>query len=563
MGGATATECSRYSCENAGETLAWIKAIIHFITPFSQLINAHVVNFFQDRLWENVDKEWMDCLRGESVQNLLLIPSGVIQDHWPTSLKEFILKLRSMVFRQEQADIDMALPGQQMTSLNSVLAQGMNIKKKHEVEVLSAVVSTIADSVRAHAIVDVGAGQGYLAQVLSFQYQHSVIAIDACSHHGRVTGARAERIKKHYTSQMLKSGLGMRSLNVPKTITCRVLSIDTLKTLIETSLPGDDIEESRLKVESQEDHEKLNWHSDAEKKPSIVLAGLHACGDLSVTMLKTFLECKDVKAVVSIGCCYNLLSEASITDAGSECGFPMSQAARSTGLSLGKSARDLACQSAERWKSLDNDAGIHNFQLHDFRAAFQMVLYKYFPEVLMSTPSIGRKGKALRRRQQRRSAESQLHFKGSTCHMQRNSPPGLPVESENDGIMTFVSEVQALPSEIPSRVRAGDDGTKSNKEFLLFENFCQSGLSHLGLKHSLDINLQGIWKEAEPFADLIGPYWSLRAALGPLLETLILLDRLLFLQEQDSALEVYLLPIFDPNISPRNVAIIAKKVDKD
>lgn len=63
--------------------------------------------------------------------------------------------------------------------------------------------------------------------------------------------------------------------------------------------------------------------------------------------------------------------------------------------------------------------------------------------------------------------------------------------------------------------------------------------------------------------DLIGPYWSLRAALGPLLETLILLDRLLFLQEQGGALEAYLLPIFDPNISPRNVAVIAKKIDKD
>lgn len=62
--------------------------------------------------------------------------------------------------------------------------------------------------------------------------------------------------------------------------------------------------------------------------------------------------------------------------------------------------------------------------------------------------------------------------------------------------------------------------------------------------------------------DLIGPYWSLRAALGPLLETLILLDRLLFLQEQGSALEAYLLPIFDPSISPRNVAIIAKKINK-
>lgn len=71
-------------------------------------------------------------------------------------------------------------------------------------EVLSAVVSSVANSVGAQTIVDVGAGQGYLAQVLSFQYQHSVVAIDACSHHGTVTEKRAERIKKHYAAQMRK-----------------------------------------------------------------------------------------------------------------------------------------------------------------------------------------------------------------------------------------------------------------------------------------------------------------------------------------------------------------------
>lgn len=61
----------------------------------------------------------------------------------------------------------------------------------------------------------------------------------------------------------------------------------------------------------------------------------------------------------------------------------------------------------------------------------------------------------------------------------------------------------------------------------------------------------------------IGPYWSLRAAMGPILETLILLDRLLFFQEQESLVEAFMLPIFDPALSPRNVAIIATKVNTE
>jgi len=71
---------------------------------------------------------------------------------------------------------------------------------------------------------------------------------------------------------------------------------------------------------------------------------LYTCNSWIHFSIRTFLECKDVKAVVSLGCCYNLLSEERIEDGESQCGFPMSHAARSTSLSLGKSARDLACQ---------------------------------------------------------------------------------------------------------------------------------------------------------------------------------------------------------------------------
>lgn len=48
--------------------------------------------------------------------------------------------------------------------------------------------------------------------------------------------------------------------------------------------------------------------------------------------------------MVSIGCCYNLLSEEMSSDPGSQCGYPMSYALKSAGSWLGKSARDLACQ---------------------------------------------------------------------------------------------------------------------------------------------------------------------------------------------------------------------------
>ncbi|XP_065624881.1 uncharacterized protein LOC112026938 isoform X2 [Quercus suber] len=533
----TASDC-KYSCDTATHTLHWINAIIHFLKPFTFFMHAHVVNFFKDRLWESVDKEWMDCLRNEPVENLLLIPSGVVQ----------------------------VLPGLHVISLNSVLAQGMNMKKKHEVEVLSAVVNSIADSARGHTIVDVGAGQGYLAQVLSFQYQHSVVAIDACSHHGSITDARAERIKKHYAAQMRKSETGNWSLNVPKTITCRVMSIGMLKALTGMSLHKDDAEQLRPFEEDNAklEGEKLKSSCNANNDTSLVLAGLHACGDLSVTMLKTFLDCKEVKAIVSIGCCYNLLSEEGIDKTETQCGFPMSAGVKSAGFSLGKNSRDLACQSAERWRGMEKDAGLNNFELHSFRAAFQMVLCKYYPEVMITNPSIGRQGKTLRRRQHRK-VEYPLNHKEIACPSLHSNTKGScrniePKELETDKNSGLALDTDVLFHGHSSSKSTRCEGPKSVDKYALFEKFSQSGLCRLGLKPSQDIKFHEIWKEAEPFAELIGPYWSLRAALGPLLETFLLLDRLLFLQEQGSSLEVIMLPIFDPEVSPRNVAIIAKKI---
>ncbi|CAN7021081.1 unnamed protein product [Brassica rapa subsp. trilocularis] len=507
----------KYSCNTRSETLEWITAIIDFLKPFSFLINAHVVNFFKDKQWEAVDEDWMSCLRNEKLENILLIPSGTVQDHWPASLKDFVHTLRSLSFPREQADLQTILGDVNVTPLSTVLSQGMNLKKKHEVEVLSSVVSSVVNSVGESTVVDVGSGQGYLAQVLSFQYKHSVVAIDSSSHHGNVTDARAARIGKHFASQMRKSGSGNKCPDAPTTITCRVLSTEMLKSL--TNVPPED---NGLDLDAG----ALN--EGPKRSCSLVLAGLHACGDLSVTMLRTFMECEEVKAVVSIGCCYNLLSEKASEDSCYKCGFPMSAGLKSLGFSLGKNARDLACQSAERWSSLGEDAGLQNFELHSFRAAFQMVLSKHYPEVLETSPSIGRQGKAFRRQKQRKAIETTAN-----------------VDTRRKD--TDVNKSMRHPSSNPN-------------SYSSFEKFCLSAFSRLNLEHPQDLDLTATWNEADAFTELIGPYWSIRAALGPVLETLILLDRLMFLQEQGDSLEVSMLPIFDPTISPRNVAVIAKRL---
>ncbi|XP_038970314.1 methyltransferase-like protein 25 isoform X3 [Phoenix dactylifera] len=521
-----------FSCESATQTLEWMNAIAVFLRPFKPLLDAHVVNFFKDRLWEMVDEQWMECLRKESVENLLKLPSGFVQDYWPHSLQEFICTLRSLVFAREPKLSHPFLCNLHVASLGSVLTQGMSLKKKHEVEILAAVISKVASGSGAQTIIDVGSGQGYLAQALSFEYQLSVTAIDASLHHATVTNARAERIKKHYAAKIA----GSQHLKVPRTVTCHVLSSDILTALSTVSLHEENVEQSTDTNNSLENDVLENLKSHIGKAsylynnrkigPPLVLAGLHACGDLSVNMLRTFVDCEQVKAVVGVGCCYNLLSEDHAEKTNTPCGFPMSRAAKLSGLTLGKNAHDLACQSAERWRSLTKDDALQNFDVHTFRAAFQMVLDKYFPDVLTSSPSIGRKGKALRRQRMRQVIESKLGTKGCntvpffTFKQQCKSAAGsLTMKTDelevvdgcysNMALRAFLiyaavdacTTLEELPqSSSSSDVRCLETTVEKTDNYLLFKEFSMSGLSRLGCGPSEDINLLEIWKEAQPFA---------------------------------------------------------------
>ncbi|KAK9674568.1 hypothetical protein RND81_12G241300 [Saponaria officinalis] len=348
-------EQRKYSCETAIETLEWIKDIINFLKPYTQIfLQPNVVDFLKDRLWEAVDDDWIRCLHSEPIQHLLHLPSGLLQDHWPSSLKHFVLTSKSLAYPRHQLNLQTVFPGISIIPLNSLLSQGMSPKKKHEVEILSSLVNYTSRNVGAHRVVDVGAGLGYLTQVLAFQYQLPVVAIDASCHHGTITNTRAERIKKHYLAKLHKSGFEKGIPNMPKTITSHILSSSTLRELSNYCFQHDDLDEKHLKEKCFNDSCDVRPEAGGQPSPCsaadantgipLVLAGLHACGDLSVTMLRSMAECEAVKAVVSIGCCYNLLSEDGFENGGSDTGFPVSKGVQSMGVSLGKNSRDLACQ---------------------------------------------------------------------------------------------------------------------------------------------------------------------------------------------------------------------------
>ncbi|XP_050669749.1 methyltransferase-like protein 25B isoform X1 [Leptidea sinapis] len=91
-------------------------------------------------------------------------------------------------------------------------------------------------------------------------------------------------------------------------------------------------------------------------------------------------------------------------------------------------------------------------------------------------------------------------------------------------------------------------------ENMTFENYCKIALERMSLP-GMDTS------QAE--ADLsqwkrVIIVYTLRLLLAPLVETLILLDRLYYLTEHGIYCEIH--PVFDPRVSPRNHVIIGRKI---
>ncbi|NXT43600.1 RRNAD protein, partial [Pelecanoides urinatrix] len=113
-------------------------------------------------------------------------------------------------------------------------------------------------------------------------------------------------------------------------------------------------------------------------------------------------------------------------------------------------------------------------------------------------------------------------------------------------------------------IRAADPGKKhpgvqtvKKAHALSFSQYARLGLPRVGLDPAtvpLDSVAVGAMLEEQ---HKVVAFFSLTLLLAPLVETLILLDRLLYLREQ--GFQCALVPLFDPRFSPRNLVLVAAR----
>ena len=61
-------------------------------------------------------------------------------------------------------------------------------------------------------------------------------------------------------------------------------------------------------IDQKKKHDRVRVDPDVVDCDTFVMTGLHACGDLTPTMMRVFVNCASACSLVSVACCYHKLT---------------------------------------------------------------------------------------------------------------------------------------------------------------------------------------------------------------------------------------------------------------
>ncbi|NWT03771.1 RRNAD protein, partial [Mionectes macconnelli] len=463
--------------------------IIHLLTLYRPLIDAFVIDFFTEGLWEQLPPAWQPALASATPQQLagLLGGRGGPGAVWPLSLLAFTATTHALAFPRGRPG-GTPRPPCQSPRLHPLLRRHVKPKKQHEIRRLGKLLRRLSQSTGCRRVVDVGAGQGHLSRFLSFGLGLSVTAVES---DGCLAGL-AERFDRELLRELQKTGASGHGGH-PRRCPNRPLSpltpraprhipgrLDPAAPWGEFLLPPDPPGSGPAA------QNPLGGPGGSEDGEPVLVTGLHACGDLSPALLRHFARGPAVAAVASVGCCYMKVSTAPRPPGCPPPGYPLSAAvAALPGHQLSYRAREAACHAREEFEGRLH-GGSACLRAHCYRAALESIIRAADPAKRHLGLQVGKKAHALGFQQYARLG---LPLAGL-------DPAGVPLDSGAVGAML----------EQQHKVLA----------------FCTLG-----------------------------------QLLAPVVETLVLLDRLLYLREQ--GFHCALVPLFNPRFSPRNLVLVAAR----
>ena len=518
----------------------------------------------------------------------------------PASLIEYVDSIRKYCLLREYIPVT-----EKVGALPRRIAVGMKPKKIHEVSTFAAYVDKLSTDVGQStgipppAVVDFGSGQNYLGRTLaSPPYHKDVIAIER--NHHNIDGAKdmdvyaklakkrkIMRNKKEYKRQLQL--LNEQAANVEGFLPCvtsgksedSAAAEDRALDVYEGSLAGEgsityiahDVRDGELESiiypvtsspnglplhqdvgggmakfsrPTKDSDTSPNPHNDTDggKKVhrKLLVVSLHSCGNLLHHGLRSLVLNPSVSAVAMVGCCYNLMTERlgpttyklptlrplhprleATSTAFDPHGFPMSRTLETfehdygQGVRLNITARMMAVQAPSNWGSEDSESF---FERHFYRALLQRIL--------------------LDRGVVKQSSDPDSIVGGSISGKDAEGTPLIVGSLRKSCFSSFREYVHGA---IAKLVEDPANGTFIREQTQDITN-------------EIIDTYERDWGYAKKNLSVI---WSLMAFSAGVVESIIAVDRWLFLREQDCVEKCWIEPIFDYAQSPRNLVVVGVK----
>lgn len=246
-----------------------------------------------------------------------------------------------------------------------------------------------------------------------------------------------------------------------------------------------------------------NFMKPKEDIPGFCLTGLHTCGDLASTCLRVFQESDQISAICNIGCCYHLNSQR-FDDTHQFSYNPALNTHRHLvgyGFPLSRYMNENPIGFTATARQISAHAVHRTVSVANDAERYRALFHRALLEVLI----------------QRKCPQ----FYGTTVTRRIRE-------------VSFIDYVREANHRNPHL------------------NFDESNICHN--------ELDGLHEEFQKYFPFLNLYYRLRDSMGSIIETIFLLDRLLYLKENEHENDVsYLVKFFDPIISPRCYGLVAIK----
>ncbi|KAM6153526.1 putative methyltransferase-like protein 25 [Erethizon dorsatum] len=222
---------------------AKLQSLLRFLRDALSISNAHTVDFYTESVWERlVDsspeavlaalklaaraeaeaglseaRPLVEAAKGSGITDFPKIFCETSQRL--VNVEAFALAAKCCSVQNlgictplEQLLIALRGNKKQRTGENLKPNEFMNMKKSHEVQAMSELICSIADYYGIKQVIDLGSGKGYLSSFLSLKYGLNVYGIDSSNSNTHGAKERNRKLKKHWKLYRTQSRIDVNGL---------------------------------------------------------------------------------------------------------------------------------------------------------------------------------------------------------------------------------------------------------------------------------------------------------------------------------------------------------------